>query len=191
MIRIMKTTVKIVLWSMLIAGISSLTLTVRAQDVKMSKQDRKEARRILMETNFKTLDTLLDRRNFVLEANYLQDNEGRRVVVTPLLNFIRVDTTMGVLQTGASFSSGYNGVGGVTAEGKITNWNLTKDFRNSSYFLRFSLVSNIGNFDISMIINAGNFAQATITSLSYGRFTWVGHLQPVYNSIIFKGQNSN
>lgn len=187
----MKRKIKIAGSLLLIFGLSSISFCGKAQDVKLTRQERDEARKILMENNFKTLDTLLNRRNFVLEANYLEDNSGRRIVVTPLLNFIRVDSDKGVLQTGASFSSGYNGVGGVTAEGTINNWELTKDAKNSSYFLRFSLVSNIGNFDISMIINAGNFAQATITSLSYGHFIWAGHLQPVYNSVIFKGQNSN
>jgi hypothetical protein len=52
------------------------------------------------------------------------------------------------------------------------------------------MITNIGNYDIFMTVNAANQAQATITGLGPGRLTWEGHLEMNYNSGVFKGQET-
>ena len=171
-------------------GICCISYISNAQNVKLSKEEKKEAKRAVAIANYQVLDTLLERKNFVLEADYLQNQYGNRIMVTPLLNFVRVDSTKVVLQTGTNMSLGSNGVGGVTAEGNMDRWRLVKDFKNLSYFLQFSVVTNIGTYDVSMTVNSDNNAQATITGLSRGQLIYDGHLETIANSIIYKGQKS-
>ena len=83
-------------------------------------------------------------RAFVLVADYLQNRYGDRIIVTPTLNFIKINKESGILQTGSNWSMGSNGVGGVTAEGSIGNWTVYKDQKRLSYNLQFSLLTNIG-----------------------------------------------
>lgn len=171
-------------------GFCWITLNSNSQDIKLSRQEQKEAKRAELVANFQVLDTLLERKTFVLEADYLQNQYGNRIIVPAMLNFIRVNSSRVVLQTGSNVNPGYNGVGGVTAEGNLNRWSLVRNFKNLSYNLQFSVVTNIGIYDVAMTISADNFAQATITGLSRGKLIYEGHLAALDNSSVYKGQNS-
>lgn len=173
-----------------ILGFFWISLNSNSQDVKLSRQERKEVRKAQMAANFYILDSLLNAKSFVLEADYLQNKYGDRVPVVSSLNFIKVDESNGVLQTGSNSGMGYNNVGGVTAEGTIGAWKIYKDFKKLSYTLQFSLLTNIGHYDISMTVTSDNHASATITGLWPGSLTWEGHLKTVNNSRVFKGQDT-
>jgi hypothetical protein len=161
-----------------------------AQEKKLTRQELKEVRKAQMVINFHILDTLLNRRTFVLEANYLQNKYGQRLPVVSSLNFIKVDGSRGILQTGANSGSGYNGVGGVTAEGTVGIWDLSKDADKLYFTLHFSLLTNLGNYDIWMTVSSDAHASATITGLEPGKLTWDGQLNTIYNSRVFKGQET-
>jgi len=170
-------------------GLFLITYNSYGQDKKLARLEHKEARRAELLANFQVLDTLLEGKAFVLKADFLQNQYGDRIDVTPVLNFIRVDSTDAVLQTGSNYRYGYNGVGGVTAEGRISSWKLIKDIRNLSFNIRFSIITNIGVYDVFMTLNADNNARATITGLRRGMLTYDGHLELISNSAVFKGQN--
>jgi hypothetical protein len=126
----------------------------------------------------------------VLEADLLRNQNGDNVSVTPALNFIKVDKTSGILQTGSNFALGYNGVGGVTAEGILGRWDVSRNPKKLSFIIQFSLLTNIGNYDVLMTVTAANQATATITGSGAGKLIWQGHLRALNNSRVFKGQNS-
>jgi hypothetical protein len=123
-------------------------------------------------------------------ADFLQNYYGERVNVVPSLNFIKVSGSTGILQTGSNNSMGYNGVGGVTAEGTIGKWEVQKNMRNLTHTLHFNLMTNIGIYDVFMDVSVNNNATATITGLGPGKLTWEGHLETLDNSRVFKGQNT-
>ena len=142
-------TIKIFLAGLLIlSGLFGHSVWSSSQDVKPDKQSRKEAKKAQMTANFYVLDSLLRSGRYVLEADFLQNKYGSRISVPPMLNFIRVDGPKGVLQTGSDTRQGYNGVGGVTAEGSIVAYKITNDPKNLSISVTFNLVSTLGNYDI-------------------------------------------
>lgn len=161
-----------------------------SQERKLTRQEQKELRKAQLLANYYALDTLLNMRNFVLEADFLRDKYGVRVPVPSNLNFIKVDGTQGVLQTGNYSGMGYNGVGGATAEGAIGIWEISKNPKKQFYTVHFSMNTNIGNYDIFLTVTSSNNAEATISGLGPGRLTWEGHLEMTYNSRVFKGQRS-
>lgn len=171
-------------------GLFLVSLNSNSQEIKLSRQERKEVRKTQMTANYYILDSLLNAKSFVLEADYLQNRYGERIPVLSDLNFIKVNVSDGVLQTGSSFGMGYNGVGGVTAEGTIGTWKISKDPKKLSYSLQFSLLTQIGHYDIFMTVNADGNASATITGLGPGRLTWDGRLRTLNNARVFKGQNT-
>jgi len=173
-----------------VLGFFLISLFSNSQDIKLTRQERKEVRKAQLDANFNILDSLLNAKNFVLEADYLQNNFGVRIPVLSTLNFIKIGGSKGVLQTGSALSMGYNNVGGVTAEGNIGAWEINKNIKKLSYTLHFSLLTQIGHYDVFMMVNSDNNASATITGLGPGQLTWVGHLETIDNSRIFKGQNS-
>jgi Domain of unknown function (DUF4251) len=171
-------------------GFCLITFNSHSQDVKLSKQELKEAKRAEMAANYMSLDTVLERKNFVLEADFLQNQNGIRTKVTSILNFIKVDSDHAVLQTGDGNYVGSNSVGGVTAEGRIDHWKIVRDSIKLRYFLQFSIFTDIGIYDVAMTIYADNVAQAAITGIKRGRLFLDGHLKINYNSIIYKGINT-
>jgi len=64
---------------------------------------------------------------------------------------------------------------------------LSEEF---THRVRFSIISNIGHYDVSMVVSSDNRASATVSGMWRGRLTWDGHLETVNNSRVFKGQNT-
>jgi hypothetical protein len=175
---------------LVITGFFICSYTGLAQEAQLSKQEKKAIKKAQAELNFHILDSLVSSRNFVLEADYLRNKYGMNIPVLTSLNFIKVAGENGVLQTGSDAGVGYNGVGGVTAEGKIGTWKIDRDPKHFTITLRFSIVTNVGNYDVLMTVNSSNNASATITGLTPGNLTWDGHLETLDNSGVFKGYNS-
>jgi hypothetical protein len=174
-----------------VLGLLSVTIPGNSQNVKLSRQERKEVRKAQMEANFAILDSLLNAKSFILEADFLMDKYGHMVPVVTMLNFIRVHNTNGVIQTGSnSPSMGYNGVGGVTAEGKIGVWKISKDFKRMVYDVHFSILTQLGAYDVNLMVTADNSASATISGTGPDRLTWKGHIATLNNARVFKGQNT-
>jgi hypothetical protein len=161
-----------------------------SQEEKLTRQEQKEARKAYLYANFQAIDTLLQRRSIVLEADFLSNQYGDRRPVTSALNFIKVEPDNVVLQTGNNFGQGYNGLGGVTAEGHLNSWNITKDPKHLSYTVRFNVITNIGSYDVLMTIAANNNASATISGLTMGKLIYDGRIKAIYNSSVYKGQRT-
>jgi hypothetical protein len=174
----------------LIIGLILISFNSYSQNVKLSKQEQKEANRDKEYFNFQVLDTILENKSFVLEADYLENQYGNRRPVLSDLNFIKVDSSDAVLQTGSNVYLGFNGVGGVTAEGNIKGLEIVKNLKNLSFNLKFTVISNIGIYDVYMTINSDRIARATITGLTRGKLVYDGRIKTIYNSRIYKGSNS-
>jgi len=171
-------------------GLLCISLNINSQERKLTRQELKEVRKAQLEANFHAIDSLLKAKSFVLEADFLQNMYGDRIMVTPALNFIKLNANNGILQTGSNWSMGSNNVGGVTAEGSIGKYELFKDPKGLNFTLKFSLLTNLGFYDVRMFVTADASARATITGLGRGKLTWEGHLETIGNSRVFKGQNS-
>jgi hypothetical protein len=174
----------------ILTALFGFTLNANSQKTKLTREERRAVQKAQMQANYFTLDTILRSRNFVLEADFLQDRNGVRVPVPSSINYIRVDSTRGILQTGSNTGVGYNSIGGVTAEGKIGSWSITKDPKHLVYMVAYSLDTQIGHYDILLTVNSVNNASATITGLGPGKMTCEGHITVGYNSRVFKGQNT-
>lgn len=175
---------------LLILGFGLISYNIHAQDVKLTRQEKKELKQAELQANFNAIDTLLQRRTFVIEADFLENQRGNQVPVTSVLNFIMLDSTKAVLQTGSNYRIGYNGVGGVTAEGNIQNYKVSKDTKHLTYTVTFSVMTNVGIFDVFMNISSNTNATASITGLSSGQLTWDGRFQNLYKSDVYKGQET-
>jgi Domain of unknown function (DUF4251) len=183
----MKMTVKYMGILLLAAGMLSMPARINAQDRKLERQEKKEARKAELYANYNALGGILNSRRFVLEAFNLSNRYGEKIVVSPTVNFIMVTSGRGVLQTGILSTLGYNGVGGVTAEGTIGKYEVHNNPKSHSYFIRFSLNTAIGTYDVAMSVNAEGRARAEISGLTPGRIIYEGHLVPAENSRVYKG----
>lgn len=132
---------------------------------------------------------MLTNRDFVLEANYLQNKFGDRFNVNSNINFVAVDSTTAVIQIGSDWRIGANGVGGVTAKGNISNWKLTENKKDKSYVLYFNVMTTIGIYDLTFNIDASGHATALLTGMTPGQLTFDGNLVPYSESSVYEGMS--
>jgi hypothetical protein len=166
------------------------SVEISAQVRNGDKRSKKEERRAKAEYSFRTLDSLMSSGRYVLEASYLQNKYGTMLPVSSNINFIRVNGPNGILQTGNDLREGYNGIGGVTAEGKINNYEIKRDPKRLTISVTYHLFTNIGTYDIIMNVGSDNVASATISGSTSGRLTWRGQIVPLNKSKTFKGQTT-
>ena len=170
----------------LITGVTG----VYAQDKKESRRAKKEAEKFMLTANFYAQDTILNLREFVLEADYLQGRRGQLVSVSRNINFVKVLHGKGTLQTGSNTAVGFNALGGVTSEGNISNYKVTGNPKSLTHRITFDLITSIGVYNIVINVMANNTASATITSTDSTFLTWKGELVALFNTNIFKGQET-
>jgi Domain of unknown function (DUF4251) len=171
-------------------GLLLISFNSNSQYAKLSRQEKKEAYKEKQFFNFQVLDTLIKNKTFILEADFLHNEYGTRIHVLSDINFIKVDSSDAVIQTGSNVNMGYNGVGGTTAEGSIRGLKVVKNLKNLTFYLRFTVVTDIGIYDVAMTINSNRSATATITGLTRGKLVYDGHIENIYNSGFYKGHNT-
>jgi len=167
-----------------------------AQDQKTGKETKKEASQRKKEeknakiaSQYKLTDSLLRGKKFVLEAHFLKYSNGNRVNVVSTLNFISIDSLSAVIQVGSMQRVGYNGVGGVTVQGRISNWKLEKNDKQKNFYLTLSIQGNVDIYDVSISIDYAGYATATLNGINTGRLTFEGNVVSKEETVIFKGQS--
>ncbi|MFB6318355.1 DUF4251 domain-containing protein [Saccharicrinis sp. FJH54] len=153
------------------------------------KQLEKREAKAQLEKEYNQTRDMLHNRDFVLEADHLMDKWGNRAWVSSSINFVMVDSTEAVIQIGSNYRLGPNGVGGVTAKGKITKWSVKENPKNASFFVQMNVMTGIGIYDVSFSISAGGISTASVTGLRPGRLTFEGDVVPLEYSGVFEGQS--
>lgn len=177
----------IILITVFLAGV----ISVQAQDETLSRKEKKKQERMARdEQKYIRTGELLDSMKFVLEADYLDNQRGNRVIVPNTLNFIMVDSTNAVLQIGRNSGIGRNGVGGTTAEGIISKYEVSKNEKRKTYDVRMNVNTNIGNYDVFMMVAADGSARATLSGLYPGKLVWDGDIVSLEETITFQGRTS-
>lgn len=133
----------------------------------------------------------LRNRDFVLEADNVAFRTGNSIFVNSSTNFISVRGDRAVVQISPSNSaSGPNGVGGVTVDGAISNYQLQTDRKG-----RINLSMSVNGIGISaqielQMIPGSNNAQATVYPNLNSNTVWLsGSLVPYDNSNVFEGSS--
>jgi len=157
---------------------------------ELQKEERKKQREAEKAEQAALVDMMVNTRRFVLEADYLSNQYGTRAVVNSTLNFIIVDTIRGTIQT-ASMSGvgGPNMMGGITADGNITQYELTKSSKNRGYSIRMMIMTSVGMYDIFFTISPDGNATATLGGNWGGKLNFHGNLVPLGVSRIYKGRS--
>lgn len=173
---------------LLIFAMASTMLFAQKTDDR-SPVTRKEKRKAEVEKQYQLNKSMLENKDFVLEADYLHDRYGHRVFVTSTINFVAIDSTEAVIQIGSNSRIGPNGVGGITAKGKISGWTFKENKKQKSFTASATVMTGIGIYELQFQIGPGNYATADLTGLSAGKLTFEGKLVPTSESSVFEGQS--
>ena len=130
-------------------------------------------------------------RDFVLEANQVTFKNGSTVFVNSNTTFISVKGNRAVVQISPSnFSSGPNGVGGVTVDGTISGMQRMVDKKGRTT-VSFSVMGIGINAQIEIYMVPGtNRATATIYPNFNSNTVWIeGNIVPYSSSNVFEGNS--
>lgn len=156
---------------------------------KLEREQRKLQKELITQSTSRLVDSLINNRNFIIEAQYIGDQTGQRVVVDEKINFIIVDSSKIVIQYGSMGALlGYNGLGGITTDGNITKFEVKRTGRDKeSYSIQLSAMTSVGMYDIFILISPDGNSTATIGGLSRGKLVYYGNVIPIKGARIFKG----
>jgi len=185
----MKTILILTTAALLTACVSSKQTTESSNTVQLTKEQKKELKLAKEQHQYDSISNLVEQKAFVLEANFLSNRWGRRIWVNNTLNFISVDSISGILQIGSNWGLGPNGVGGVTAKGKISAWKVKKNDKKKTLYLSFNVMSPIGIYDVHIDVSGSGYARADVMGMYGGQLTYEGNLVPVGQSEVYKGHS--
>ena len=117
----------------------------------------------------------------------LFDRYGQNYSVSSNINFLAIDSLMAVIQIGNSMYIGSNGLGGVTIDGRVTDYEWEKNEKRGTYLVSYSIRSSIGTYDVDVNIHSSGSADATVRGTFGGSIRYSGDLVYPSQSRIFKG----
>lgn len=133
----------------------------------------------------------LANKDFVLEANSVTFKNGSTAFVNSTTNFISVKGNRAVVQISPSnYASGPNGVGGVTVDGTISDFQVRTDSKG-----RTTLNMNVMGIGINAqveiyMFSGSNSANATVYPNFNSNTVWLqGNIVPYENSDVFEGSS--
>ena len=150
------------------------------------KSDVKQNDTLVFENQYQLNKYLIENKQFVLKADYLQ-SWGYRRYVNSTINFVKVDSTTAVIQIGSDYRLGTNGGGGVTAKGQINRWKVRENPKSESFTIDISVMTPIGIYFLMFNIYSTGHSTALLTGLSAGQLTFEGDIVPISESNVFDG----
>lgn len=173
---------------LLIFAISVSTIFAQQKDSN-SKMSRKEKRKAELEKQYEYTKEILENRNFVLESDFIQNRYGHRTSVSSSINFVKVNSSEAVIQIGSDHRMGFNGVGGVTTKGNITNWEMDANEKKKVFRITMTVMTNIGTYDLHFNINPHRQATARLSGMQAGGITFDGDIVALNESAVYEGQS--
>ena len=173
---------------LILLAISATTIFAQHQN-EDSTMSRKEKRKAELEKQFQYTKEMLESKNFVLESDFIQNRYGQRTSVSSSINFVKVDSSEAVIQIGSNHRIGPNGVGGVTAKGRITNWEMETNEKKKMFRITMTVMTNIGTYDVHFSINPHRQATARLSGMRASGLTFDGDIVALNESAVYEGQS--
>ena len=157
---------------------------------KLSRKERKELKKRERSEQKKALLELLYSKEWVIEAHTVFDRYNQSYQINPSVNFVGIKGDEGALQLGFNGLIGWNGVGGVTIDGTVTQYEVKegKENQSPSANIRFQ-GRGVGSASISISLNTSGQATARVSGDFGDRITFSGMIKTLEESVVYKGQS--
>ncbi|NLR89921.1 MULTISPECIES: DUF4251 domain-containing protein [Flammeovirga] len=162
---------------------------------KKAKEERKKAKELAKQqaqaeekARFEMAKAGMLSQQFVLQANQVYDRYGNTAQVTNNINFVKLDDDKCVVQLGFEGIVGYNGVGGITLDGKISDLKVEEN-DNGSIMMSFNVQGAMMQAAVRINLNgADNWADATVRSQTENiEIRFRGNILPTNLSSVYQG----
>jgi hypothetical protein len=169
-------------------------MRLSGQDPDAARTDKKEARNkiklekeLVRQKQFDSLYTLISRRSFVFAAEFVAW-QGAPFRVRRELTFVKVDSSKVIIQVDPAIGFSDNGFGGVTSEGQITKFNISRNEKQRSCGLSVSCQSGVyGSFDLVFLIFSEGISSVRIVQAHGSPFRLDGYVSDLHNARVQEG----
>ena len=163
---------------------------IGAQETReLTREEKKALQERLDSLLYAEAEEAIEAKAFTLEANQVVFKHGQTAYVTSNTNFVAVDGNKAVVQIAFNIpASGLNGLGGVTVDGTVSNYETRKDKKGNLYVSMNVMGTGISaRVDIN-VLKGSNRASVTVSpNFNSNRLTLNGVLLPKDRSNVFKG----
>lgn len=125
-------------------------------------------------------------KQWVLEAHTVFEKGGRSFPMNPTTNFVSVIGDETTIQLSFNGIVGWNGVGGITLEGKTTKYEVSES-KNGITITMTAIGSGMGPADLLVTIGSDGNGRATISGNWGQRITFSGNFVASEDSRVYKG----
>ncbi len=157
---------------------------------KLSKKEKKELKKQEQLKAKKAIVDLLHSKKWVIEAHTVYDRYNQSYQLNPTINFVGINGEDGAIQLGFDGLIGWNGVGGITLDGTVTQYEVKegKEKASPTVTMRFR-GRGVGSATLFITINSSGQATARVSGDFGGRITFAGIIKSLEESTVYKGQS--
>ncbi|MCK5702915.1 MAG: DUF4251 domain-containing protein [Cyclobacteriaceae bacterium] len=168
----------------------TINSTIAQEKKKLSRKEKKELKKQQQIEQKKAILDLLHSETWVIEAHTVFDRYNQSYQLNPTINFVGIDGKEGALQLGFDGLIGWNGVGGVTLDGKVTKYEVKEGKSNSSPTVSLRFQGRVvGSASINVTVNSSGQATARVSGDFGDRITFTGMIKSLEESSVYKGQS--
>ncbi len=170
----------------------SLCCSVHAQEKKLSRKEKKALRLEDAKKSKTLLMQVAESEQWVIEANTLYNKVGESFQLNTNINFFAVEDQNGTFQLSFENLIGWNGLGGITLDGKVTKYSVKEGNEKQPITIKYRANGAVlGNVDVLITINSSGMAQATLNGNWGERITIHGRFVALSQSSVYKGSSLN
>jgi hypothetical protein len=156
------------------------------EEKKAMRKAKKEEDKRKREEALIEFEKYAEMREWVVEAHTVFDKQGQSYQMDPNINFVSVNKDETTIQLSFTGLMGWNGVGGVTLEGKIGKYEYSVDGKSLNITMS-AMGSGLGVVDIFMIVSGDGNGRATVSGNWGDRITFQGRFVSLEESTVYKG----
>lgn len=173
---------------MLLAIVSG---NVYAQEVGLTGAEKKPIQERLDSLMYVKAEKAISKKDFTLEADKVVFKYGQTAFVNTNTNFVSVKGDKSVVQVALNIPvSGPNGLGGITLDGNVSNYEVQKDKKGNIHVSMNVMGTGISAMIDIDLYKGSNKASVTISpNFNSNRMTLSGVIVPSSSSRVFKGRS--
>lgn len=162
-------------------------LIVSAASAQTKKELRKQKQ---METKKKNL-ALINNKTWVIEADMVYDRQMNPYNVSPTTNFMMLEGDMLTIQLDFKGLVDWNGIGGITMEGKVSKYEIkeNKDAKPVDLTV-YALGSAMGNVTVFASVDSYGMGRITYSDAQGTRLTINGYFYSFEESRVYKSRRA-
>ncbi len=169
-------------------------ITGFAQEVskKEARQAKREAEKKEAHEKYLKAVQLMKDKTFIVTAQTITFRSGQQIFPDESINFLKVNEGKGVIQIAprTAMNPGFNGLGGITIEGDLSNVKESENKKKNHYTMSFTINGLAGTAQITVNLYGSDQASVMVQGMYSGvSFTLNGILEAVGDATIYQGSD--